>query len=71
MQLTLLGKVSTIPELTGNIYLGGRSLNQATLQGAMIQFNAPAALGPPNQFMLTSEHATNSLRIAGSLSTSR
>jgi hypothetical protein len=30
----------------------------------MIQFNAPAALGPPNQFMLTSEDATNALRIA-------
>ena len=56
--------VATIPGLTGNIFVGGAGLNQATLQGVMIQFNAPAALGPADQFTLASEDARNSLRVA-------
>jgi hypothetical protein len=56
--------VATIPGLTGNIFIGGAGLNQTTLQGVMIQFNAPTAQGPPDQFLLASEDATNSLLVA-------
>jgi hypothetical protein len=56
--------VVTIPGLTGNIYLGGANLNQGTLAGVMIQFNAPAAQGPPDQFLLASKDARNSLRVS-------
>jgi len=56
--------VATIPGLTGNIFLGGADLNQATLQGVMIQFNPPTAQGPPDQFLLASEDARNSLCLA-------
>jgi len=56
--------VATIPGLTGNIFLGGASLNQTTLQDVMIQFNAPTAQGPPDQFVLASEDAQNSLGVA-------
>jgi len=56
--------IATIPGLTGSIYLGGAGLNQATLQGVMIQFNAPAALGPPDHFVVESEDASNSLHVA-------
>jgi hypothetical protein len=30
----------------------------------MIQYNAPTAQGPPDQFLLASEDATNSLLVA-------
>lgn len=56
--------VATIPGLTGNIFLGGASLSQNTLQNVMIQFNAPTAQGPPDQFVLASKDARNSLRVA-------
>jgi len=56
--------VATIPGLTGNIFVGGAGLNQTTLQGVMIQFNAPAAQGPPDQLLLTSQDAMNSLLVA-------
>jgi hypothetical protein len=56
--------VATIPGLTGNIFVGGAGLNQTTLQAVMIQFNAPTAQGPPDQFLLASEDATNSLLVA-------
>src|SRR5579863_8943550 len=56
--------VVTIPGLTGNINLGSANLNQSTLQSVMIQFNAPAALGPPDQFLLATENASNSLRVS-------
>ncbi|HLM99550.1 MAG TPA: hypothetical protein VK335_09730 [Bryobacteraceae bacterium] len=56
--------VATIPGLTGNVFLGGAGLNQTTLHGVMVQFNAPAAQGPADQFLLASEDATNSLRVA-------
>lgn len=38
--------VASIPGLTGNLYLGGAGLNQNTLNGVMLQFNAPGAQGP-------------------------
>lgn len=56
--------VATIPGLTGNLYLGGAGLNQNTLNGVMIQFNAPGAQGPADQFLLAVESARNSLRVA-------
>lgn len=56
--------VATIPGLSGNIFLGGAGLNQTTLQSVMIQFNAPAAQGPPDQFLLAAEDAANSLLVA-------
>ncbi len=56
--------VTTIPGLTGNVYLGGAEINQATLQGVMIQFNAPAALGPADQFLLATKNARNSIRLS-------
>ncbi len=56
--------VATIPGLTGNIYFGGAALNQATLAGVMIKFNAPAVLGQPDHFILQTQDARNSLRVS-------
>jgi hypothetical protein len=56
--------VVTIPQMTGNIFLGGAGLNQTTLAGVMIKFNAPGAAGVADEFLLQSEDASNSLRVA-------
>jgi len=56
--------VATIPGLTGNIYFGGATLNQGTLVGVMIKFNAPAVLGQPDHFILKTQDARNSLRVS-------
>jgi len=56
--------VATIPGFTGNIYFGGAALNQGTLAGVMIKFNAPAVLGQPDHFILQTLDARNSLRVS-------
>jgi hypothetical protein len=56
--------VVTIPGLTGNLYLGGAGLNQNTLAGVMIKFNAPAVMGPPDSFTVKAPGARNSLRLS-------
>ena len=56
--------VVSIPNMAGNIFLGGAALNQATLAAVMIQFNAPSAAGPLDHFLLQSQDASNSLRVA-------
>ena len=43
--------VATVPGLTGNIYFGGAAMNQSTLAGVMVKFNAPAVLGQPDHFI--------------------
>jgi hypothetical protein len=56
--------VATIPGLTGNIYFGGAALNQTTLAGVLIKFNAPAVPGQPDHFILQTQDARNSLRVS-------
>ncbi|HKW96606.1 MAG TPA: hypothetical protein VJN43_02685 [Bryobacteraceae bacterium] len=56
--------VATVPDFTGNIFLGGAGLNQTTLAGVMIKFNAPSAAGVPDHFLLQSEDGNNSLHIS-------
>jgi hypothetical protein len=56
--------VATIPGLTGNVYFGGAALNQSTLAGVMIKFNAPAVLGQPDYFILQTQDGRNSLRVS-------
>ena len=56
--------VVSIPDMAGNIFLGGANLNQTTLAAVMIKFNAPSAAGLPDQFLLQSQDASNSLRVA-------
>jgi hypothetical protein len=56
--------VATIPGLTGNVYFGGAALNQSTLAGVMIKFNAPAVLGQPDHFILQTQDGRNSLRVS-------
>jgi hypothetical protein len=56
--------IATVPDFTGNIFLGGASLNQTTLAKVMIKFNAPSAAGIPDHFLLQSEDGSNSLRIS-------
>jgi len=56
--------VAAIPGLTGNVYFGGAAMNQGTLGGVMIKFNAPAALGQPDQFLLQTQDGSNSLRVS-------
>jgi len=56
--------VATIPGFTGNIYFGGAALNQGTLAGVMIKFNAPAVWGQPDHFILQTQDARNSLRVS-------
>jgi hypothetical protein len=51
----------TIPGLIGNIYVGGANLNQNTLQGMMIKFNAPGSAGEPDYFEIESPDGSNSL----------
>jgi hypothetical protein len=54
----------TIPGLTGNIYVGGANLNTTTLDGVLIKFNPPSAVGLADSFTIESENATNSLVVS-------
>jgi len=54
----------TIPGLSGNIYVGGASLNTATLAGVLIKFNPPSTVGLSDSFTIESESATNSLVVS-------
>lgn len=54
----------TIPDLTGNIYVGGDGMRQDTLAGVMMKFNAPAATGTPDHFCVVSQDGTNALRLS-------
>ena len=56
--------VATIPGLTGNIYFGGAAMNEGTLGGVMIKFNAPAVPGQPDNFILQTQYGRNSLRVS-------
>ena len=56
--------VATIPGLTGNIYLGGAGLNQNSLTGVMMKFNAPSVFGPPDFFLLEAHSGHNSLQLS-------
>ena len=51
----------TITGLTGNIYIGGASLNTTTLAGVLIRFNPPSAVGLTDSFTIESERGSNSL----------
>ena len=44
----------TIPGFAGNIYVGGASMNTATLEGVLIQFNRPGMAGQPDHFVISS-----------------
>lgn len=56
--------VATIPGLTGNVYLGGSGLDQNSLDGVMIKFNAPSVFGPPDSFLLEARGGRNSLQVS-------
>jgi hypothetical protein len=54
----------TIPGLSGNIYVGGASLNTTTLAGVLIKFNPPSTVGLSDSFTIESERAVNSLVVS-------
>jgi hypothetical protein len=54
----------TIPGLTGNIYVGGASLDITTLAGVLIKFNPPSAVGLSDSFTVESERGVNSLVVS-------
>src|SRR5580692_8706967 len=54
----------TIPGLTGNTYVGGANLNTTTLDGVLIKFNPPSAVGLADSFTVESENSTNSLVVS-------
>jgi hypothetical protein len=56
--------VSTIPGLTGNVYLGGAGLDQNTLHHVMIKFNAPSVFGPPDSFLVEARDGHNALQVS-------
>jgi len=56
--------VATIPDLTGNVFLGGAGLNQNSLAGVMIMFNAPSVSGPLDFFLLEPKSGHNSLQLS-------
>jgi hypothetical protein len=56
--------VSTIPGLTGNVYLGGAGLDQNTLAGVMIKFNAPSVVGPPDSILVEAPGGRNALQVS-------
>jgi hypothetical protein len=56
--------VSTIPGLSGNVYLGGAGLNQNTLAQVMIKFNAPSVFGPPDTFLVEARDGRNALQVS-------
>lgn len=56
--------VSTIPGLTGNVYLGGAGLDQNTLAQVMLKFNAPSAFGPPDSFLVEARGGQNALQVS-------
>jgi hypothetical protein len=56
--------VSTIPDLTGNVYLGGAGLDRNTLAGVMIKFNAPSVFGPPDSFLVEARGGQNALQVS-------
>jgi hypothetical protein len=54
----------TIPGLSGNVYIGGASLNTATLAGVLIKFNPPSTVGLSDSFAVESERGANSLVVS-------
>jgi len=51
----------TIPGFAGNIYVGGANMNTATLEGVLIKFNRPGAVGQPDHFAIDTPRGGNSL----------
>jgi hypothetical protein len=56
--------IVTIPGLAGSIYVGGQSLDMATLAGTLMKFNPPCAVGLPDHFSIVSANGSNSLVVA-------
>jgi hypothetical protein len=56
--------VSTIPGLTGNVYLGGAGLDRNTLAQVMMKFNAPSVFGPPDSFLVEAQGGSNALQVS-------
>src|SRR2546429_7984258 len=54
----------TIPGFAGNIYVGGASMNTATLEGVLSQFNRPGMAGQPDHFAIDAPRGANSLVVS-------
>jgi len=54
----------TIPGFAGNIYVGGANMNTATLEGVLIKFNRPGAVGQPDHFAIDTPRGGNSLVVS-------
>ena len=56
--------IATIPGQTGNLFVGGASLNTATLAGVLFKFNPPSSVGLTDYFTIEALGSTNSLVVS-------